>query len=760
MASPTDEAACSGDGKNEAHGMYASMMESVGIDIIDEMETVDETEPEPEDRPESLNDLDIQEDGPVNEAKITDDTKSSESDEEEVKERLITNSLGNVLSMFFRKGNNGALKTETLQGQQCHSNSSNKSGNTGTDDVNDGINEAAADASIPVEQKHLTEDKEQVEDQTGKNIKTDDSNLQEAASDSNSVIGQKEGIECMKESSHGIADKYGSYIKVTLSGYFLCEVCLSEMNGLPSLELHVSGMKHLKRVAVYEKNKALICQDGRNQAVQQMLEQKHSEDVKSKDNMTKSNNRSKRDGEREKIRYREGDRSRDREKESGPYRGEDRNRDREREGGQYRGGDRSRVGERESNLYRDGGRDRERDRNRSIETERFGSRDRDRNRFGSKDRYRNVSQERDRYRDADTAKGGYRNGNRDRDRDRYRDSRDGDRYGSRDRDRVGSRDRDRVGSRDRDRVGSRDRDRYGGLSRDRDRYRGGSGSRDGVRYRGRSGSRDKGGYRDRSRSRDRDRYMGGSIGRNRDRDRNISRERNFPYSDSSEPPYDRAGYNDGGFDYQDQTQRRYDSPYRRGSPVHQGNASLSYGNYTYSRRGDSPYQSTENSFYQRRASLHHGGESSYQERGRLNDIQGAPQSQFQRQEQAPAAPVFTAADYQLNFPHTNPQAPKEDVLQGAVGHWLMHMASCSMESKEDVDMGLKIISLFLKPLKEYSCRLQDTSSSDLIAATEVNLRSLREYNLSSKQTIMDFLLKNSAQSTLRQTQNEQQHYDY
>ncbi|XP_047484273.1 uncharacterized protein LOC125035988 [Penaeus chinensis] len=254
--------------------------------------------------------------------------------------------------------------------------------------------------------------------------------------------------------------------------------------------------------------------------------------------------------------------------------------------------------------------------------------------------------------------------------------------------------------------------------------------------------------------------MGGSIGRTRDRDRNISRERNFPYTDSSEPPYDRAGYKDGGFDYQDQTQRRYDSPYRRGSPVHQSNASLSYGNYTYSRRGDSPYQATENSLYQRRASLRHGGESSYQERGRLNDIQGVLQSQFQRQEQAPAAPVFSPTDYQLNIPHTNPQPPKEDVLQGAVGHWLMHMASCSMESKEDVDMGLKIISLFLKPLKEYSCRLQDTSSSDLIAATEVNLRSLREYNISSKQTIMDFLLKNSVQSTLRQTQNEQQRYDY
>ncbi|ROT81187.1 hypothetical protein C7M84_000059 [Penaeus vannamei] len=93
-------------------------------------------------------------------------------------------------------------------------------------------------------------------------------------------------------------------------------------------------------------------------------------------------------------------------------------------------------------------------------------------------------------------------------------------------------------------------------------------------------------------------------------------------------------------------------------------------------------------------------------------------------------------------------------------------ASCTMKSKEDVDMGLKIISLFLKPLKEYSCRLQDASSSDLIAATEVNLRSLREYNLSksqtlpNKQSIMDFLLKNSAQSTLRKTQNEQQRYDY
>lgn len=36
-----------------------------------------------------------------------------------------------------------------------------------------------------------------------------------------------------------------------------------------------------------------------------------------------------------------------------------------------------------------------------------------------------------------------------------------------------------------------------------------------------------------------------------------------------------------------------------------------------------------------------------------------------------------------------------------------------MKSKEDVDMGLKIISLFLKPLKEYSCRLQDASSSDV-----------------------------------------------
>ncbi|ROT81188.1 hypothetical protein C7M84_000060 [Penaeus vannamei] len=266
-------------------------------------------------------DPDIQEGGPLNEAKTYNEIKSNESDdelrhEEEEKERLIANSLGSMLSLFIRKGNSGAQKTETLQGQHSHGNSSDKNDSTGTD----GINEAAADVSTPVGQKSLMEDKEQVEDQAAKETKTDDSNLEETASDSKSVICQKEENDSVKDKNESIADEYGSYIKVTLSGFFLCEVCLSEMNGLPSLALHVSGMKHLKRVAVYEKNKALICADGRNLALQEMQEQKNSNEVKSKDNMTKSNNRNKRDEEREKIRYRKDDRSRDRERVRGQYR--------------------------------------------------------------------------------------------------------------------------------------------------------------------------------------------------------------------------------------------------------------------------------------------------------------------------------------------------------------------------------------------------------------------------------------------------------
>nr|XP_027216927.1 uncharacterized protein LOC113809479 [Penaeus vannamei] len=332
-----------------------NFMESVGVDIIDEMEILDETEAEAEDKHKSLNrpdiedapvnegktsaetfshendqlfqeegDPDIQEGGPLNEAKTYNEIKSNESDdelrhEEEEKERLIANSLGSMLSLFIRKGNSGAQKTETLQGQHSHGNSSDKNDSTGTD----GINEAAADVSTPVGQKSLMEDKEQVEDQAAKETKTDDSNLEETASDSKSVICQKEENDSVKDKNESIADEYGSYIKVTLSGFFLCEVCLSEMNGLPSLALHVSGMKHLKRVAVYEKNKALICADGRNLALQEMQEQKNSNEVKSKDNMTKSNNRNKRDEEREKIRYRKDDRSRDRERVRGQYRGTD-----------------------------------------------------------------------------------------------------------------------------------------------------------------------------------------------------------------------------------------------------------------------------------------------------------------------------------------------------------------------------------------------------------------------------------------------------
>nr|XP_027214925.1 serine/threonine-protein kinase fray2-like [Penaeus vannamei] len=355
-----------------------------------------------------------------------------------------------------------------------------------------------------------------------------------------------------------------------------------------------------------------------------------------------------------------------------------------------------------------------------------------------RDRYRGASRDKDRFGGLSRARDIYKGGSGSRDGVRYRD-----RGGSRDRDRYRNRSGSRDGVRYRDRSGSRDREKYRNRSRsrDRDRYRNRSGSRDQDRYRNRSGSRDRDRYRNRSGSRDRDKN---STGRTRDKDKNMNRNWNSPF-----PPYDQAGYNDG-CNYQDQTQRSDDFPHRSSSPVHQHNASL------YSRREESICQATENSIYQKTESPYHGGGNLYQERERLSSIQGLLQGQFQRQGTA----------CQMDFLYTKPQTSKEGVLQGAVGNWLTHLASCTMKSKEDVDMGLKIISLFLKPLKEYSCRLQDASSSDLIAATEVNLRSLREYNLSksqtlpNKQSIMDFLLKNSAQSTLRKTQNEQQRYDY
>lgn len=50
----------------------------------------------------------------------------------------------------------------------------------------------------------MREDKEQVEDQTGMMTKTDDSILEETASDSNNVIGVKEENDCMKDNCHSI----------------------------------------------------------------------------------------------------------------------------------------------------------------------------------------------------------------------------------------------------------------------------------------------------------------------------------------------------------------------------------------------------------------------------------------------------------------------------------------------------------------------------------------------------------------------------
>ncbi|XP_042893795.1 uncharacterized protein DDB_G0284459-like isoform X2 [Penaeus japonicus] len=730
MADAREERSLEGD-QNEAENMYVSMMESVGIDIIDEMETLDETEPEPEDRTESQNDPDIQgvapvseekisnekeeeeesmlergsfdiidemetvdetepepedntesqndpgtceEDAPLDEEKTSDETISEENkdellQEEEVKERLITHSLGNLLSSFNRTGNSGAQKMETLQGQHCSDRSLNKNDNTDADGVNDGICEGAAGVSKPVGQKRLREEEEHEEDQATKSTKMDDSSLEATAFDSKNVVSMKEEHSWIKDKNKSIADEYGSYIKFTLSGYFLCEVCLSEMNGRPSLELHVSGMKHLKKVAVYEKNKELICSnDGRNLAVQQMQEQKNIEDVEVKDNKTNTSNRTKRDGgrtrdgEREKKQYRDGDRGRNRQRKRGQYRDAEREigqyRDAKREIGRYSDGDRSRVGERERGQYRD--RERDAGRNTSRERDRYGSKDRDRYRYGSRDRYKDVGREGDRYRDASRERDGYRNRSRDRDRDQYRDmTRGGDRY----------------------RGESRDRDGY------RDRYRGGSGSRNGYR------------------------------------DRDSSRDRHLTYTDSSEPPYDRARYNDGGFDYRDQAQRRDDSPYKRDTPMHQKNANLPYNHRDslYSRREELPYQAGESSSYQRRESsyqrrddsLYLGGETSYQNRGKLDDTVGILQGNFRRQEKMYAAPVSTGVDYGTALTYTSPQTSQGAILQGAVGNWLMHLASCSMKNEEDVDLGLKIISLFLKPLKEYSCRLKDASSSDV-----------------------------------------------
>lgn len=48
------------------------------------------------------------------------------------------------------------------------------------------------------------EDKEQVEDQAAKETKTDDSNLEETASDSKSVICQKEENDSVKDKNESI----------------------------------------------------------------------------------------------------------------------------------------------------------------------------------------------------------------------------------------------------------------------------------------------------------------------------------------------------------------------------------------------------------------------------------------------------------------------------------------------------------------------------------------------------------------------------
>ncbi|ROT68254.1 hypothetical protein C7M84_013606 [Penaeus vannamei] len=78
MANTQAAAADLDEDQDETYNNHVNMMESVGVDIIDEMEILDETENEPEDKHESQNG---QDDAPVNEEKTSAETFSHENDQ-------------------------------------------------------------------------------------------------------------------------------------------------------------------------------------------------------------------------------------------------------------------------------------------------------------------------------------------------------------------------------------------------------------------------------------------------------------------------------------------------------------------------------------------------------------------------------------------------------------------------------------------------------------------------------------------------------
>ncbi|XP_027211186.2 uncharacterized protein [Penaeus vannamei] len=78
---------------------------------------------------------------------------------------------------------------------------------------------------------------------------------------------------------------------------------------------------------------------------------------------------------------------------------------------------------------------------------------------------------------------------------------------------------------------------------------------------------------------------------------------------------------------------------------------------------------------------------------------------------------------------------QEVTLHGVVGTMLHKLASCSLKNKEDANLALRIINMFLKPLADYSYKNGDETSASLIKAAEINLKTLREQTLFSTSSV-------------------------
>ncbi|XP_047497636.1 secretogranin-1-like isoform X3 [Penaeus chinensis] len=110
-------------------------------------------------------------------------------------------------------------------------------------------------------------------------------------------------------------------------------------------------------------------------------------------------------------------------------------------------------------------------------------------------------------------------------------------------------------------------------------------------------------------------------------------------------------------------------------------------------------------------------------------------------------------NYTRDSSHTE-SATQEVSLHGVVGTMLHKLASCSLKNKEDANLALRIINMFLKPLADYSYKNGDETSASLIKAAEINLKTLREQTLFSTSSVPE--VTNPGHTTPRH-QHQHQH---